>query len=145
MSDIRVADQEYRFDDDIDEDKLIDIVVDAGIFFEDRYDPDFLSSDFHDANTFRTLNGKWLPHSSVFFGDSRKPGYKINSYSGEIDYNSQVEHIVDNNSVSLNVQTEVPNRQGDFSEMIHDDVVEDARESLEESVERHLDEQGKWA
>lgn len=144
MSDIIATNQEYHFDKDIDEEKLRDIAASAGVTFENKISPDHLSSGFHDGNVYWTLNNKSLPHHSVYFEGSENPGYKIRGYNGDIDYTGQVEHIIENGSVELYVETRVPNRQGGFSEHLHDRTVEDGRKSLEESVERHLDEQGEW-
>lgn len=45
------------------------------------------------------------------------------------------------------VDTTVPNRQGAFSGTIHEEIVENGEESLETSVERHLDDEieGEWS
>jgi len=145
MSDIFATSEEYHFDEDIDEEKLKDIVAYAGSAFEKKISPHHLSSDLHDGNTHWTLNNKSLPHDSVYFEDYEDPGHRIRGYNGYIDYTGQVENIVENGFVELYVETRVPNRQGAFSEHIHDRTVKYGRKSLEESVELHLDEQGEWS
>lgn len=144
MSDTRIEDQNYQFDDPVDSEVLEDIAVDAGLFFEDRYDQDNVTGNFFDGTFHPTLNGNLKPHSSTNLRDRRRPGHLIKGYSGKIDYNSTVNYIVEQNSIGLTISTRVPNRQGEFSRQIHKDVVENAQESLEESVERHLNGEGDW-